>query len=222
MSPPGRPKGEYRSAPHEGTPMSITGNATEPIATDADLGRALLTIARSAIGAELGFRPFAAASHAALTEPAATFVTLKLADDLRGCIGSLQPLRPLGVDVRENAIAAAFRDPRFPPLAVVEFEAVSVEVSLLSAGERLDVRDEEDLLGRLRPNIDGLVLEYGRHRATFLPQVWESLPESREFLMALKRKAGLPGDFWSPQVNVSRYGVTKWAEGEFLTNEQAR
>jgi len=190
--------------------------------TDSDLGRALLSIARSAIGAELGLRPVAQASHATLTQPAATFVTLKLAGELRGCIGSLKPLRPLGVDVRENAIAAAFRDPRFPPLAVVEFEATSVEVSLLSADERLDVRDEEDLLARMRPGVDGLVLEYGRHRATFLPQVWESLPEPRSFLAALKRKAGLPEDFWSPQVNVSRYGVTKWAESEFLLSEEER
>ncbi len=158
--------------------------------TDADLGRTLLTIARSAIGAELGFGPAADASHAALDRPAATFVTLKLADELRGCIGTLKPQRPLGVDVRENAIAAAFRDPRFPPLAVVEFEAISVEVSLLSADERLEVRDEEDLLARLRPDVDGLVLEYGHHRATFLPQVWESLPDPRGFVMALKRKAG--------------------------------
>jgi hypothetical protein len=190
--------------------------------TDPDLGRALLTIARSAIGAELRLRSIANASHAALAQPAATFVTLKLADDLRGCIGSLKALRPLGVDVRENAIAAAFRDPRFPPLAVAEYEAVSVEVSLLSADERLSVRDEADLLTRLRPNVDGLVLEYGRHRATFLPQVWESLPEPRDFLVALKRKAGLPGDFWSPQVSVTRYGVTKWAESEILQNELQR
>jgi AmmeMemoRadiSam system protein A len=190
--------------------------------TDPDLGRALLTIARSAIGAELGFHPVAEASHASLTQPAATFVTLKLADELRGCIGSLKALRPLGIDVRENAIAAAFRDPRFAPLAVGEFEATSVEVSLLSAAERLDLRNEEDLLARLRPGVDGLVLEYGHHRATFLPQVWESLPAPRAFLAALKRKAGLPGDFWSAQLNVSRYGVTKWAQGETLMSEQER
>jgi AmmeMemoRadiSam system protein A len=190
--------------------------------TDADLGRLLLTIARSAIGGELGFQAAADTSHAALGQPAATFVTLKLADELRGCIGTLKPLRPLGVDVRENAIAAAFRDPRFPPVAVVEFEAISVEVSLLSADERLEVRDEEDLLARLRPDIDGLVLEYGHHRSTFLPQVWESLPDPRDFLTALKRKAGLPADFWSPQVNVSRYGVTKWKEGESIFSVENR
>jgi hypothetical protein len=186
---------------------------------ERDLGRALLTIARSAIGAELGFRPIAEASHAALAQPAATFVTLKHSGELRGCIGSLKPLRPLRVDVRENAIAAAFRDPRFPPLAVVEFEATSVEVSLLSADERLDVLDEEDLVAHLRPGVDGVILEYGRLRATFLPQVWEALADPRAFLAALKRKAGLPEDFWSPRVNVSRYRVTKWMESEFPESE---
>ena len=183
------------------------------------LGRALLTIARSAIGAELGFRPLAEASHAALTLPAATFVTLKHSVELRGCIGSLKPRRPLGVDVRENALAAAFRDPRFPPLAVVEFEATSVEVSLLSADERLEVHGEAELVARLRRGVDGVILEYGSHRATFLPQVWETLPEPRGFLTALKRKAGLPDDFWSPRVNVSRYQVTQWTESEFPESE---
>jgi AmmeMemoRadiSam system protein A len=156
------------------------------------------------------------ANHAALLQQAATFVTLKHSSELRGCIGSLQPVRPLGVDVRENAIAAAFRDPRFAPLAAAEFEATWVEVSLLSAHERIEVADEEDLVAGLRPGIDGLILEYGRHRATFLPQVWEALADPREFLAALKHKAGLPEDFWNPSVNVSRYEVTKWVERDFV------
>ena len=189
---------------------------------ERDLGRALLTIARSAIGAQLGLAATGEARHAALAQPGATFVTLKQTGALRGCIGSLQPVRPLGIDVRENALAAAFRDPRFPPLAAVEYEATSVEVSLLSADERIHVRDEDELVARLRPSVDGLIFEYGRHRATFLPQVWETLADPRDFLAALKRKAGLPGDFWSPQVNVSRYQVTKWAEAEFLLTEEGR
>ena len=187
-----------------------------------DLGRALLTIARSAIAVKLGFPPAADPGHAALAQPGATFVTLKHAGELRGCIGTLKPIRALHADVRANALAAAFRDPRFPPLAAVEFEATSVEVSLLSADERIDVLDEADLLARIRPGVDGLVLEYGYHRATFLPQVWESLPEPRGFVAALKRKAGLPADFWSPHLNVSRYGVTKWAESEFLSSDEER
>ncbi len=189
---------------------------------ERDLGRTLLTIARSAIAEGLGFSPLGQPSHEALRQPAATFVTLKNSGELRGCIGSLKPIRPLGVDVRENAIAAAFRDPRFPPLAAIEFEATSVEVSLLSADERVDVADEEDLVARLRPGFDGLILEYGRHRATFLPQVWEALADPREFLAALKRKAGLPVDFWSPHLSVSRYGVIKWAESDFLMSEERR
>jgi len=189
---------------------------------ERDLGRVLLTIARSAIGTQLGFSSPAQTNHIALARPGATFVTLKSSGELRGCIGSLKPVRPLGVDVHQNALAAAFRDPRFPPLAAVEFEATSIEVSLLSTDERLAVRDEEDLVARLRPGVDGLILEYGSHRATFLPQVWEVIAEPGDFLAALKRKAGLPEDFWSPQVSVSRYAVTKWAEAEVLLKEEER
>ena len=187
-----------------------------------DLGNVLLTIARSGIAEELGLPPRGEASHAALGQAGATFVTLKHVGKLRGCIGTIRPVRPLGVDVRQNAIAAAFRDPRFPPLAVVEFEELAVEVSLLTADERIDVADEDELVARLRPGLDGLIIEYGRRRATFLPQVWDALPDPREFLAALKRKAGLPEDFWSPQMNVSRYGVTKWLEREFDLSEPLR
>jgi uncharacterized protein len=184
-----------------------------------DLGNALLTIARSAIAQELGLRGRGEASHASLGQPGATFVTLKRSGELRGCIGSLRPVRPLGMDVRANAIAAAFGDPRFPPLAVVEFEEVVVEVSLLTADEPIAVVDEDDLVARLRPGLDGLILGFGQRRATFLPQVWDTLPDPRDFLAALKRKAGLPENFWSPHLNVSRYGVTKWAESEFDLSE---
>ena len=188
--------------------------------TDADLGCVLLAIARSAIGAEFGIRRLSAGDHAALTAPAATFVTLKQAGELRGCIGSLERRRPLGVDVRENAIAAAFRDPRFPPLADREFETTSIEVSLLSPDERVDADDEQGVLASLRPGIDGVIIQRGNQRATFLPQVWASIADPREFLGALKRKAGLPEDFWSPELNVSRYAVTKWAEPEFQLSEE--
>ena len=179
---------------------------------DRDLGNALLTIARSAIARALGLPGQGEASHALLGQPGATFVTLKRAGELR----------PLVVDVRANAIAAAFGDPRFPPLVMVEFDQVAIEVSLLSATERIDIVDEDDLVARLRPGLDGLVIEYGHQRATFLPQVWDALPHPREFLAALKRKAGLPENFWSPQMNVSRYGVTKWVESEFELSELQR
>jgi AmmeMemoRadiSam system protein A len=184
-----------------------------------DLGDALLAIARSAIGGSLGLPGGADAIHAGLSRPAATFVTLKMHGELRGCIGTLEPFRPLGLDVRENALAAAFRDPRFLPLTTGEFEATTVEVSLLSESRALDIAGEDDLLARLRPGHDGLVLRYGHHRATFLPQVWDALADPRDFVAALKRKAGLPADFWSPQMVVSRYGVTKWAEAAAVAAE---
>jgi AmmeMemoRadiSam system protein A len=126
------------------------------------------------------------------------------------------------VDVRENAIAAAFRDPRFPPVAAREFGITSIEVSLLSADERIDARSEENLLALLRPGVDGVILQYGAQRATFLPQVWESIADPRAFLATLKRKAGLPEDFWHPKMNVSRYSVTKWTEPDFLLSEERR
>lgn len=184
-------------------------------ANDADLGRVLLGIARSAIGEKLGLAAPPPRDHAALAPPGASFVTLKQSGELRGCIGSLEPRRPLGVDVRENAIAAAFRDPRFPPLTAREFGNTSIEVSLLTPEERVDADSEAELIARLRPGVDGVIVQHGANRATFLPQVWATIADPPAFLAALKRKAGLPEDFWSPQLNVSRYTVTKWAEPEF-------
>jgi AmmeMemoRadiSam system protein A len=132
--------------------------------------------------------------------PGATFVTLTQQGRLRGCIGSLEAHRPLAQDVRENAQAAAFRDPRFTPLAVEEFEFTSVEVSLLTPALPMAFRDEADFMAQLRPGVDGIVFQYGRHRSTFLPQVWESLPEPVQFMQQLKRKAGLPPNFWHDEV----------------------
>jgi AmmeMemoRadiSam system protein A len=183
--------------------------------SDRDLGIALLALARGAIGTEFGIAAGGARGHAALVQPGATFVTLTREGELRGCIGSLEARRALEVDVRANAVAAAFRDPRFPPLARREYEATQVEVSLLSAAVRIDFAGEEDLLRQLRPGVDGIVLESGYRRATFLPQVWESLPEPRDFLAALKRKAGLPSRVLDDSLVASRYTVTKWRESEF-------
>lgn len=142
----------------------------------------------------------------------ASFVTLTLDGRLRGCIGSLSPRRPLIDDVRANAVAAAFDDPRFPGLTRPEFERVRVEVSVLSLPEPLAVADEDDLVAQLVPHRDGVILQAGRRRATFLPQVWEQLPEPRAFLAALKRKAGLPETYWGPDVRVSRYRVEAFEE----------
>jgi AmmeMemoRadiSam system protein A len=184
---------------------------------DRDLGAALIATARGAIDAAFGRPEARVRPHAALDRPGATFVTLKQDGELRGCIGSLEAHRLLAIDVRRNALAAAFSDPRFPPLVAWELDVTTVEVSLLSPASRVEVADEEDLLARLEPGVDGIVLELGRRRATFLPQVWETLPDPRDFIGALKRKAGMPASFWSPEMRVSRYTVSKWQQAEFAS-----
>lgn len=181
---------------------------------DFDLGRAVLTLARSAIAEELGLGKLDTVSHASLEHPSATFVTLRQGIQLRGCVGSVRRKRALHDDVRLNAVAAAFRDPRFAPLDACELPHISLEVSLLSPEERIAVTSEQELIARLRPGIDGLMLEYGYHRATLLPQVWQQLQDPGEFLAALKLKAGLRGDFWSPAMIVNRYEATTWKEQE--------
>ena len=181
---------------------------------DTELGDVLLTLARAAIGDRLGVAAGAAPSHAALAADGATFVTLRMGGELRGCIGSLNAHRPLGQDVRDNAVSAALRDPRFPPLSAAEFTAVRVEVSLLSEPDFIEFRDEADALAQLVPGRDGVIFFNGCQRATFLPQVWEQLPERRQFMAALKQKARLPVDFWGPNVMIARYQVRKWHEGE--------
>jgi AmmeMemoRadiSam system protein A len=176
------------------------------------LGSALLVTARNAIAKRFGLTGFPVEPVAELAEPGATFVTLTQGGQLRGCIGSLEAYRPLAIDVAENALAAAFRDHRFAPLSEEEFPRTRVEVSLLTPAEPFPVTSEADALARLRPGIDGLVLSYGRRRATFLPQVWESLPDARQFMAQLKLKAGLPADFWHADLTLARYGVSKWKE----------
>lgn len=178
-----------------------------------DLGPVLLALARKSIADALGVAAAGAPPHPALAAPGATFVTLRKGRELRGCIGSVAAYRALGPDVQANALAAAFRDPRFAPLALREYGSVAIEVSLLGASEPLRVANEREALAALRPGLDGVALECGYHRSTFLPQVWEQLPDPAEFMEALKRKAGLPARFWSPQVELSRYTVDKFAEG---------
>ncbi len=176
------------------------------------LGEALLTIARNAIAQHFGLPTQPPGELPELAEPGATFVTLTRNGQLRGCIGSLEAHRQLLVDVAENALAAAFRDHRFAPLTAEEFTTTRVEVSLLTAPKPFPVADEADAIARLRPGVDGLLLGYRQRRATFLPQVWESLPDPRQFLAQLKLKAGLPADFWHPEIRLARYGVRKWKE----------
>ncbi len=140
-----------------------------------------------------------------LAAPGAAFVTLHRSGELRGCIGHLEPGQPLAQDVADNAFAAAFRDPRFPPLASGELADLELEVSVLSPPEPILFDNEEDLLSQIRPGVDGLILEDGPARGTFLPAVWQSLPDPRRFLEELKRKAGLSRDHWSSTLRVWRY-----------------
>ncbi|VAX10834.1 COG2078: Uncharacterized ACR [hydrothermal vent metagenome] len=137
----------------------------------------------------------------------ACFVTLHINQQLRGCIGSLEAYRPLAEDVAENAFAAAFRDPRFAALRESELKQLEYHISILSPAELVTFKSENDLLKKLRPGIDGLVLEDQGHRGTFLPSVWESLPTPRQFLAQLKVKAGLPSDYWSDSIRIQRYTV---------------
>ena len=171
-------------------------------------GDALVRIARGAI--EHNADPGLEGAEAWLREPGASFVTLKLDDELRGCIGTIEPHRPLAIDVAHNARAAAFRDTRFPPLALSDLPRLSIEVSVLSPREPLAAGSESEALARLRPQVDGLYLEFGSLSATFLPQVWESLPDPADFLGELRRKAGLPPGFWHPGIKLSRYTVEKY------------
>jgi len=179
----------------------------------AELGPTLLILARNAIAGRFGLPAQEVDSDLpALHEAAATFVTLTQQGDLRGCIGSLEAWRPLLKDVQENAIAAAFRDPRFAPLTQQELATTRVEISLLTPPVTMIFTSETDALAQLRPNIDGLIFSAGARRSTFLPQVWEQLSEPRDFLAHLKQKAGLPANYWGNNVRLERYTVEKWKE----------
>jgi len=146
----------------------------------------------------------------ALQQPGASFVTLTILRQLRGCIGMLTATRPLIEDVAENAFAAAFEDPRFPTLTTAEFDQLEYHISILNPAEAMEFDSEADLLQQVRPGVDGLILEERGRRATFLPSVWESLPTASEFLQHLKRKAGLPDDYWSDSVRMQRYTVEEF------------
>ena len=181
----------------------------------AEHGRTLLRIARDSIDAALGVAAAKPPPGDTWLKPArATFVTLTQAGRLRGCIGSLEAERSLGEDVSKNARAAALSDPRFPPLTREELGRTRIEVSLLSTPKMLAFADHADLIAQLRPGEDGLILERGGARATFLPQVWEGLPDPEQFVAELKRKAGLAPELSTAKCRVWRYGVLKWKEEE--------
>jgi AmmeMemoRadiSam system protein A len=177
-----------------------------------DRGAILLPIARAAISNALQLPVTADESAPWLAEQAACFVTLSQRDQLRGCIGSLEAHRSLLADVKSNAVSAALRDTRFMPLTADELGRTDIEISLLTPPQRMQFHDEADALSQMRPGVDGIVFEYGHHRSTFLPQVWEQLPDPHQFMAHLKLKAGLPANFWDEGVRLSRYSVSKYKE----------
>jgi AmmeMemoRadiSam system protein B/AmmeMemoRadiSam system protein A len=178
----------------------------------AEAGKVLLSLARGVIEGELEGKRNEKPEAAWLAQAGAAFVTLTKSGELRGCIGSLEAARPLGEDVAQNALGAAFRDPRFPAVTGAEWPQCRVEVSLLSAPKPIRFADEADLLAQIQAGEDGLMLEADGRRATFLPQVWESIADKRAFLGGLLRKAGLPEATRLTRCRVSRYRVFKWKE----------
>lgn len=173
--------------------------------------RTLLQVARDAVAYGVEHRRplmVKAAEHVpALRTVRATFVTLRIKGELRGCIGTCQPLRPLVEDVAHNAHAAAFMDPRFAPLSHAELDGLQIHISLLTIPEKMSFSSEEDFLAQVRPGVDGLLLEEGGRKGTLLPAVWEALPDVGQFVRQLKLKAGLSADYWSEKVRVSRYAA---------------
>ena len=188
----------------------VLQKAAEPLPQDA--GLILLALARASIASQLGIALSARDDLPWLARDGACFITVTQGASLRGCIGTLRPHRALGEDVKANALAAAFRDPRFKPLSREEYGLIALEISVLSGMDAIGFADEQDALRQLRVGVDGVVFEYGHHTSTFLPQVWENFKEPAEFLSHLKYKAGLPPDFWHPDVKLMRYTVKKWRE----------
>jgi AmmeMemoRadiSam system protein A len=147
--------------------------------------------------------------------PGATFVTLTIDGALRGCVGALEPYQPLAEDVREHAIAAALEDYRFPPVRPEELDRICIEVSVLSQPQPLEYTTPDELLSRLRPHVDGVILQDGLHRATFLPQVWEKIPDPADFLANLCYKMGAAPDLWRRKhLDVFTYQVEEFHEPE--------
>lgn len=161
--------------------------------------------------------PTVASSESVVASVRACFVTIHVAGELRGCTGSLEAEQPLAHGVVYHAFQSAFGDPRFPALTRRELSALDIEISVLSPLSPVAVASEQELLATLEPHIDGLLLEFGAYRATFLPKVWETLPDPAAFLAHLKHKAGLPVDFWSSQLALYRYQTETFSEKALST-----
>lgn len=177
----------------------------------------LLALARKSIHNHVEGLPLPEIEETSLTENlaafGASFVTLTISGHLRGCIGSLEAYQSLVEDVREHAVAAAFEDYRFSPVTRDEFSTIEIEISRLTQPVSLDYSSPDDLPGLLRPGVDGVILKDGYRRATFLPQVWEQLPNPEDFLTHLCAKMGAPSDLWRKKLlQVSLYQVEEFHE----------
>ena len=151
----------------------------------------------------------------ALKQATGTFVTLTIKDELRGCIGQIIPKDPIEKTIKQNAVSAAFYDPRFPQLETEEFDLLKLEISILSKPEQLIYDGAEDLLKKIQQNVQGLIIKLGGHSATFLPQVWEEIKTKEEFLMHLCMKASLSPDEWRKgKLEVQTYTVEHFNEKE--------
>lgn len=177
----------------------------------------LLQLARKTIVAAVGGKPFPQIQYEGLSkdllDPGASFVTLTIHGQLRGCIGSLEAHQSLVVDVQEHAVHAALEDYRFPPLSEKEIDQVEIEISRLTAPEKVTYQKPEELPQLLKKGIDGVILKDGFRRSTFLPQVWEQLPDPEEFLSHLCAKMGAPANLWKKKLlEVSIYQVEEFKE----------
>jgi len=190
----------------------LTGLARDAIASTLGLKHRVSANSRVQLVSSVNLATPDAENEPWLLDKGASFVTLTIGGELRGCIGSLVAYQPLKDDVRQNARAAAFEDPRFYPLSVEEFDKIHIEVSVLSPPEPMPFSTREEALSMLRPGVDGVILSAARRRATFLPQVWDELPDPEEFISHLLRKAGLPATFWDDSVRIERYTVTAFEE----------
>jgi AmmeMemoRadiSam system protein A len=181
---------------------------------DHNQGRILIELARKTIAHRVGEGELPAVpADPAFMRRAATFVTLKIAGKLRGCIGNLEPAGALWEGIRDNAVHAALNDNRFSPLRLEELSRLELDISILSNPAPLEYDDAEDLVAKLHPGIDGVILRDGIKSATFLPQVWQQLPLPENFLGQLCRKAGLPTEIWrEKQLDIKTYQVQCFEE----------
>ena len=185
-------------------------------------GLRLVRVARRTIAARLGTLdavneviPDRDLADPAFREKRGTFVTLKIKGQLRGCMGCLAPSETILEGIQRNAINAAFNDPRFPALTPIELDQAEIDISILTSPLELEYAEGNDLLDKLRPNIDGVIINKGLARATFLPQVWDQLPRTEDFLAHLCRKAGLSPDEWKEGgLGVSIYQVQYFHENK--------